>query len=82
MRRGIAVLLTAVTVFSGCQAQASGGPQDEVMEGLKVFVSVDLEGIAGVVNGDETGSSGPDYQRVRELTTLEAVALAVRSEIE
>jgi D-amino peptidase len=74
MMRGIAVLLTTAVVGWGCQAQASGGSPNGVQEGLKVFISVDLEGIAGVVNGNETGSSGSDYQRVRELTTLETNA--------
>jgi len=41
---------------------------------LKVFISVDMEGVAGVVSGRECSSSGPDYNRVRELMTLEANA--------
>jgi len=74
MKRGIAVLLMAVAVGWGCQAQASDEPPDAAEDGLKVFISVDLEGIAGVVNGNETGSSGSDYERVRKLTTLETNA--------
>lgn len=74
MKRGIAVLLIAVAVSWGCQAQASGGPPAGAQDGLKVFISVDLEGIAGVVNGNETGSSGSDYERVRRLTTQETNA--------
>jgi D-amino peptidase len=42
--------------------------------GLKVFISVDMEGIAGVTAGSEVNSSGPHYPYFRELTTLEANA--------
>ena len=41
---------------------------------LKVFISVDMEGIAGVVSGRECSSSGPDYDKFRKLTTFEANA--------
>jgi D-amino peptidase len=44
---------------------------------MRVFVSVDIEGVAGVV-GREDGSSGnPEYERARRLMTAEASA-AVR----
>ena len=35
--------------------------------GLKVLISVDMEGISGVVNWAETGSGNPDYEKFREL---------------
>jgi D-amino peptidase len=41
---------------------------------LKVFISVDMEGIAGVVTGDQLGPSGFEYQRAREWMTGEAMA--------
>jgi D-amino peptidase len=41
---------------------------------LKVFISVDMEGIAGVVNWDETSQPGPDYGYFRRLMSLEANA--------
>jgi D-amino peptidase len=40
-------------------------------EKLKVFISVDMEGIAGVVNGDQTSSSGNDYGIARRWMTAE-----------
>lgn len=70
---GVSMGLTLLVAL-GCQPQvpeAQGGP---VEDGLKVFVSVDMEGIAGVTMGSHTNSSGPDYQAFRELTTLEANA--------
>ncbi len=46
-------------------------------EKLKVFISVDMEGIAGVVNGDQTSSSGSDYGMARRWMT-EEVNAAIR----
>ena len=41
---------------------------------MKVFVSVDMEGVAGVTSDDQTASTGADYQRFRKLMTGEANA--------
>jgi len=41
---------------------------------LKVFVSVDMEGVSGVVTGDQTSAGGADYNRFRRLMTEEANA--------
>jgi D-amino peptidase len=41
---------------------------------LKVHISVDMEGIAGVVTGDQLGPSGFEYGRFREFMTKEALA--------
>jgi len=43
-------------------------------EPLKVFISVDMEGISGVVDRDQTSSTGGDYERFRKLMTAEANA--------
>jgi D-amino peptidase len=44
---------------------------------LKVFVSVDMEGVAGVVTADQLAPSGFEYERFRRFMTAEALA-AVR----
>ncbi len=41
---------------------------------LKVHISVDMEGIAGVVSPEQLGPSGFEYQRAREFMTGEALA--------
>jgi D-amino peptidase len=41
---------------------------------LKVYISVDMEGIGGVVTGEQLGPSGFEYQRFREFMTAEALA--------
>lgn len=41
---------------------------------LKVYISVDMEGVAGTVTGDQLGPSGFEYARFREFMTREALA--------
>lgn len=41
---------------------------------LKVYISVDMEGVAGAVTGDQLGPSGFEYARFREFMTREALA--------
>ena len=52
----------------GRAAGARPGP------GKKVFISVDMEGIAGVVTGEQLGPRGFEYGRFREFMTDEALA--------
>ncbi len=42
--------------------------------GLRVYISVDMEGIAGVVTGDQLGPQGFEYERFRGFMTNEALA--------
>ncbi len=41
---------------------------------LKVYISVDMEGVVGVVTGDQLGPGGFEYQKFREYMTREALA--------
>ena len=41
---------------------------------LKVYISVDMEGIGGVVTGDQLGPAGFEYARARQWMTDEALA--------
>lgn len=43
-------------------------------DGLKVFISVDMEGITGVVNVDDASRGGKDYDYFRQTMTREANA--------
>jgi D-amino peptidase len=45
---------------------------------LKVYISVDMEGVAGVVTADQLGPSGFEYERFRHFMTNETLA-AVRA---
>jgi D-amino peptidase len=51
-----------------------GAPDAEPPRKLKLHISVDMEGVAGVVSGDQLGPSEFEYQRFREFMTKEAVA--------
>src|SRR5688500_12681763 len=42
--------------------------------GLKVFISVDMEGLAGVVTASDVSPSGPDYAHFRAIMAAEANA--------
>lgn len=48
---------------------------------LTALISVDMEGIAGVCDWDDTDPGGPDYEQARRLMTAEASA-AVRGVLE
>lgn len=43
-------------------------------KGTKVYISVDMEGVVGVVTPDQLGPSGFEYARFREFMTNEALA--------
>jgi D-amino peptidase len=60
MNRFIAMLFFALTVGI-CYSQ-------------KILISVDMEGVAGVVTGEQLGPSGFEYQRFRKFMTDEALA--------
>lgn len=63
--------LFAVLCLCVLAAAATAQPQAKK---LKVFISVDMEGVSGVVTGDQTGAGGADYGRFRRLMTEEANA--------
>lgn len=41
---------------------------------LKIYVSVDMEGVAGVVTADQLGPGGFEYERFRHFMTRETLA--------
>ncbi len=59
-----AVLLTA----------ALAAADQQPAKKLKVFISVDMEGLSGLINWDETSQGGPDYPLFRKIMTAEANA--------
>ena len=60
----LAVQLLLLVSFSDVMAQNR----------LKVFISVDMEGIAGIVHGDQVTMGGNDYQQARRWMTEETNA--------
>jgi len=54
---------------------------DAAAQGKKVYISVDLEGISGVVGDDQTSAGQPEYNRSRKLMAEDANA-AIRGAFE
>jgi D-amino peptidase len=66
MRRATPVLVLAVALAA--HAETVG------QQRLKVYISVDMEGVTGVVSNEQLGPAGFEYQRFREFMTAEALA--------
>lgn len=56
----------------GGQARAQG--TSEAAKKLKVYISVDMEGVAGVVTADQLGPGSFEYERFRHFMTNETLA--------
>jgi D-amino peptidase len=54
--------------------EAGGVHAQTPAKGLKVFISVDMEGLTGVVAGSEVSANGPDYGHFRAIMAAEANA--------
>ncbi|MDH4271513.1 MAG: M55 family metallopeptidase, partial [Candidatus Aminicenantes bacterium] len=65
-------ILTVLTAVMLTAALSTAGEQPA--KKLKVFISVDMEGVSGLIHWDETGGTGPDYGLFRKLMTAEANA--------
>src|ERR1700739_3475863 len=82
LRTGFSLLVVGAFALLGGVAQRGGGAQREVVaqtagdssKKLKVYISVDMEGVAGVVTADQLGPSGFEYERFRRFMTNEALA--------
>jgi len=67
--KALACLLFCLA-FAATSAAAEGAAGKQ----LKIFISVDMEGIAGAVTNDQLGPGGFEYERFREFMTAEALA--------
>ena len=68
MKIGFALILSTLLIFiliHHAEAQTKK---------LKIYISADMEGVAGVVTGDQLGPAGFEYQRFREFMTQEVNA--------
>ena len=65
MKMKIACVCLALLLFGSVEAQ---------VKKMKIYISADMEGVVGVVSGDQLGPTGFDYQRARELMTQEVTA--------
>ena len=75
MLKIVCLAFVVVTFISVVPSVPQPGPSTGSGQGrLKVHVSVDMEGIAGVVTGEQLGPTGFEYGRFREFMTKEALA--------
>ena len=64
-----------ISVFAAVMSVSAGAAAVQAPAAkLKVFISVDMEGVSGLVNWDETSASGRDYEYFRRLMTEDANA--------
>lgn len=70
-RRVTTLLTTLLAALSFAQPLTA---QPTPPRRAKVFISVDMEGLAGVVNGPDVNSTGPDYQLFRTIMAGETNA--------
>lgn len=68
-RQKIAAVAVVVLILVGMMAAVQAQPRK-----LKVHISVDMEGIAGVVTGEQLSPAGFEYGRFREFMTREAMS--------
>lgn len=85
MMRFRLLIITRLLIFGavfvmGLVAVRQGSAQTpaESAKKLKVYISVDMEGVAGVVTADQLGPGGFEYERFRHFMTDETLA-AVRA---
>lgn len=76
-RLWIAALAAICTLGSAIPVTACAADAKGPKPGLKVYISVDMEGVAGVVTADQLSPGGFEYERFRRFMTDEALA-AVR----
>src|SRR5215469_11153365 len=67
-------ILALLSCLAASHVAAAFAAPDVPAAGLKVFISVDMEGVAGVVTGDQLGPQGFEYERFRGFMTNEALA--------
>ena len=63
------VILKKLVLLSIVMLLVGMGIFSQADEGLKVFISVDMEGITGVVTSEECSRAGMDYNYFRRLPT-------------
>jgi D-amino peptidase len=63
-----------VIIVLGLLFTAASGSSHSQAGRLKVLISVDMEGVAGVVTAEQLGPTGFEYGRFREFMTREALA--------
>jgi D-amino peptidase len=79
LRMGFGLLIAGALVVGFLpQRRAAAQTAGDSARKLKVYISVDMEGVAGTVTADQLGPSGFEYERFRHFMTNETLA-AIRA---
>jgi D-amino peptidase len=80
LRIVVGLFIVGTVLLPGLVAQRKAGAQtaSDPAKKLKVYISVDMEGVAGVVTADQLLPAGFEYERFRHFMTNETLA-AVRA---
>src|SRR5690349_23063666 len=68
------VLIFALAILASLSPTARAQGNTSAAKKLKIYISVDMEGIAGVVTADQLGPGGFEYERFRHFMTNETLA--------
>lgn len=74
MARWSRIAAAVGVLFAAVLSWPSGDAASAGQRKLKVHISVDMEGVGGVVTGEQLGPAGFEYGRFREFMTREALA--------
>lgn len=75
MTRRFSTIFAALVLALAASAQeAPEAPEEEAPRSLKIYISADMEGVVGVVTGEQLGPDGFEYSRFREFMTAEVNA--------
>ncbi len=69
--RKVTLMAMLLTAWSGSVAQDA---EPESRDDLKIYISADMEGLTGVVSGDQLGPGAFEYERFRGFMTAEVNA--------
>lgn len=70
----LAGLLILAVQAAAAQQEPAAEPAAEPEDGLKIYISADMEGVAGAVTDEQLGPGGFEYERFRDFMTKEVLA--------
>ncbi len=73
MHQPVFAIVGLLLISFGAAAQQAPAPSP-APAALKIYISADMEGVAGVVTGEQLGPDGFEYERFREFMTAEVNA--------
>ena len=77
------IIRSILTVFALCALTTTSSAQDatepepeprDAPDRVRIYISADMEGLAGAVTGEQLGPDGFEYARFREFMTAEVIA--------